>query len=263
MSISRLGVLVALVSAPLWIGVARAQETEQEVAPEIQILRKAARFLEGLRSFEVDSNQVYDVVQASGNKIQFSARRHTLVRRPDRVYVETQLDDGSAHQAWYDGTKLLRYTPSANAYTAIPAPGTIDEMLDYLELEVGIALPLADLLYSDLSYLEEAPLDSTYVGESNATGVPCDHLAFIGETVDWQLWIQREGDPLIRKVVIDYKEVDREPQFSVHLNEWRLSPELPDSAFVFQPPAEAERIRTIPVPARGRMTNVEIEEDMK
>jgi hypothetical protein len=263
MSISRLGVLVALASAPLSVGVACAQETEQEVFPEIQILRKATQFLEALPSFEVEGTQVYDVVQASGDKIQFSARRRTLVRRPDRVYVETQFDDDSAHQAWYDGSKLLRYTPSANTYTEIPAPGTIDEMLDYLELELGVALPLADLLYSDLSHLEEAPLDSSYIGESNAGGVPCDHLAFIGETVNWQLWIQREGDPLIRKVVIDYKDVDREPQFTTHLHEWRLSPELPDSAFTFQPPAEAERIRTIPVRGRGRMTEIEIKEDME
>jgi hypothetical protein len=263
MSISRLALLAGLGSAALCFGSVRAQEAEQEVGPEIRILQRATRFLEGLPSFEVKSTQIYDVVQASGSKIQVSAQRRALVRRPDRVYVETEFDDGLVQRVWYDGTRILRYTPSANAYTAIPAPATIDATLDYLELELGVALPLADLLYSDLSHLEGLAQESTYIGQSNVAGVPCDHLAFIGETVDWQLWVQRQGDPLIRRVVIDYKSAAREPQFTAQVHAWRRSPELPDSTFTFQPPADAERIRTIAVRARGRVTNVEIEEKVK
>jgi hypothetical protein len=73
----------------------------------------------------------------------------------------------------------------------------------------------------------------------------CDHLAFRGESVDWQVWIDRGENPLIRKIVITYKELPGEPQISARLDDWDIQPQLADAIFQFTPPEDARRIQVL------------------
>jgi hypothetical protein len=135
------------------------------------------------------------------------------------------------------------YDEEEKVYGQVQVPDTIDGMLDYLETVVQNPRPLADLLYNDLSHLTDLPVSGKYLGRSYQEGIACEHLAFRGESLDWQLWIDRGENPFIRKVVIAYKNLPGKPQFAARLAEWDIKPALTDNMFQFTPPEGARQIR--------------------
>jgi hypothetical protein len=211
----------------------------------LKILQKATDYLTSLNQFHLKGNTVMDVVQETGQKIQFSAAVEVTIKRPDHLFASRVRDDGSTRRFWYDGKTAMMYDEKENVYGKIPVPDTIDEMLDYLEEVIKNPRPLADLLYSDLSHLATLPVSGAYVGESYVGETACDHLAFRCESVDWQVWVDRGEKPLIRKVVITYKELPGGPQFAARLDQWNVMPEISDSLFQFSPPEGAQRIRVV------------------
>jgi hypothetical protein len=109
-------------------------------------------------------------------------------------------------------------------------------------------VPVADLLFSNphesLSGRAQA---GVFVGEHSVNGVACDHLAFRGEAVDWQIWIDK-GTSLPRKVVISYKLMPGEPQYIAMLDKWNLSPTFAADLFKFTAPAGANTVELKPLP---------------
>jgi len=77
--------------------------------------------------------------------------------------------------------------------------------------------------------------------------VKCHHLAFRQEGIDWQIWIEDSDQALPRKLVITLKEQPGHPQYLALIDKWNLTPDAPDSAFEFTPPAGAKRIDLTPL----------------
>jgi hypothetical protein len=220
----------------------RSADVDEEA---LKIFRKATDYLTSLERFRLKSAKVVDVVQESGQKLQFGSTLEVTVKRPNHLFTLRTFDDGSIRRFWYERATATMYNEKENVYGQIQVPDTIDEMLDYLEEVIKNPRPLADLLYNDLSHLSYLPVSGAYVGESYLEGMACDHLAFQGESVDWQVWVDRGEKPLIRKVVITYKELPGQPQFIAHLENWDIQPEITDSLFQFSIPEGAQQIRVV------------------
>lgn len=221
-------------------------DRDPAIDPEaLAILKKATDYLTGLAQFRLKGYKEEDAVQESGQKLQFSSSFEVCLRRPDRLFITRTDDDGVTKRFWYDGKTATTYDEAEKVYGQIRVPESIDEMLDYLETVMEAPRPLADLLYNDLSYLAERARSGSYVDISILQNTPCDHLAFRGESLDWQFWIDRGENPLIRKVVITYKSLPGEPQLVAHLEAWNVSPELSESLFHFSPPEGSRRIQIV------------------
>ena len=71
------------------------------------------------------------------------------------------------------------------------APGTIDQLVGQLR-DDGLDLPGADFClargYEDMTGCH----DFQHIGRGVIDGVECEHLAFRGDDVDWQIWIESE-----------------------------------------------------------------------
>ena len=79
-------------------------------------------------------------------------------------------------------------------------PGTIDDALDTLHVEIGLDAPGADLFYADpYISLSSGVVSSAYLGTDYVNGVECHHLAFREAKTDWQLWVQVGDAPLPMK----------------------------------------------------------------
>ena len=76
-------------------------------------------------------------------------------------------------------------------------------------------------------------------------GSACDHLAFLGEHLDFQLFVRRGDEPIPMRLVIDYHGEPGSPQFRARMHDWDLAAELPEDLFRFMPPAGAQRV---PIP---------------
>jgi hypothetical protein len=232
-----------LISFALCSPVHSEAESEQQLNAEAMgTLEKAITFLEGMDRFEIKGSTIFDVVQKNGQRLQFEKKMRLVQQRPDKLYAEQLRDDGETRKLWYDGSQVSILNVGKNAYTQFNTPATIDGMLDMLEGLLKEPYPLADLLYSDLSFLLNMPDDAVYVGSSSVAGVSCTHLAFRNANIDWQLWVEQSATPFIRKVVITYRNQPGVPQFVAYLHGWQIPAELSETLFSFSPSDDAERL---------------------
>jgi hypothetical protein len=231
-----------LLSAPV-----HAQQTST-ANPEIDeqamaVLQRMAEFLSQAQRFSVTVDTGFDVMQDSGQKIEFGETRQMVLRRPDRLRIDATKRNGSKSGMFFDGKDLAVFNTKENVYATVARPGTVDEAIAYFLDDLDMRLPLAEFLSSQLAQtLPEHVRAAAFVEPSQIAGVPCDHLALRGDQVDLQLWVAQGNQPLPRRLVMTYTREDGRPQFWAQFGEWNLAPEVPDALFVFTPPAGAVKI---------------------
>ena len=235
-----------LMSAPVYaqeIGAANPELEEQAMA----VLKRMTEFLSQAQRFSVTIDIGFDAVQDSGQKIEFGETRQVVLRRPDHLRIDATKRDGAKSVLLFDGKDMTVVHPQENVYATVAKPGSVDEAIAYFVHDLGLRLPLAELLNSQLDKaLPERVRVAHYVEPSSIAGVPCDHLALRGDEADLQLWVAQDGPPLPRRVVITYRRADGRPQFWAQFGDWNLSPEVPDALFAFTPPTGAAKIAFSP-----------------
>jgi hypothetical protein len=217
-----------------------AMSDDNRAAARIEAM---ASFLAKAQRLAVAADCSYDVVQDSGQKIEFGERREMTLRRPDRARIDVVRRDGSRRGLLFDGTQLTAFDLDEKVYATVPKPGTVDAAFAYFTRDLNMRLPLRELFATDLPReLKDVLATARLVGEEKIGGVATDHVAFRGDTADVQLWIPRDGDPLPQRIVITYRLAEGQPQFEANFSGWNLKPEAPDSLFTFTPAAGAEQI---------------------
>lgn len=238
-------------AAVLWllagtVGPVRAEEEpaassgSQEQARAL--LRAMAEYLAGQDAFSVKLLAGYDVVQASGRKIEFLEAREILLARPDRLRIEEQGGGGSESGLLFDGSKMTVWDGTAGVFAQADQPGSIDDAVVYFVRDLRMRLPLAPLLVSRLpAEFERRVRAVDYVEMTEVLGEPAHHLAGSTETVDFQAWIADGDRPLPLRIVLTYPEPGQ-PQYWAQFSDWDLRPRVRPESFVFQPPPEARQI---------------------
>jgi hypothetical protein len=207
-----------------------------------QLLRKMSDYLGGLEQFSVQTENGLDVILRSGQKIQFNTPAECSIQRPDKLRADRKGDIVN-QEFYYDGKTLTLYNPDQKYYATVDAPSTIEKMLDFARESLDVYAPAGELLYKNAyNVLMEDVVSGFYVGESVVDGVKCYHLAFRGNEVDWQVWIEDGDKPLPKKFVITTKWMTGAPQFTLIVKSWNLSPELTEDMFTFVPPEGAQKI---------------------
>ena len=119
--------------------------------------------------------------------------------------------------------------PATRAFAQMNAPGSIDGLIDRLRGELGIDVPGADILLSDIfAELEAGVLDAKHVGQGVVDGVECEHLAFRNADTDWQIWIQTGAQPVPRKYAITSKAVAGAPEYTLRMHNWIFGAASPE-----------------------------------
>jgi len=245
--------ILACVLATLFAFNVQAQTDADEAgdidAEALEIFKEMADYLEAASVFGYQAEYSYDAVQESGLKVEFGASRKILVSRPDRMRVESQRRDGMRAVMTFDGKKMWLYEPKENVYATADQPGHLDESIEHVVTGLRIKAPLADLIETGLYEKVTTPLTrALYLGETIVTGVACEHLLMSNDYADFQLWITSGDQPVLKRIVITYREEPGQPQFRAHFLSWDMSPRDIKGQFEFEPPEGAERIR-IYVPA--------------
>ncbi|MDR4506649.1 MAG: DUF2092 domain-containing protein [Candidatus Brocadiaceae bacterium] len=229
-----------------------AQQTVQEKSPSVEpvadtLLMQMSEYLKSAERFTVRSQATFEKVFSGNQKIQYGETVQASVRRPDRLHVDIQ-GDLINHRFRYDGKKISMLDTNMNIYAAADAPADIDSMLRFAAQHFGITAPLADLVITDpYANLIQNVTSGTYVGLHTVHGIPCHHLAFTQENLDWQIWIEDGRTQVPRKLVITYKLAEGAPQYTALLSDWNFSPHLPDSVFTFIAPEDAEETEFLPL----------------
>lgn len=240
-------VLVLLAAVPVTAQQAGTLDPKKSEEQAIAVLKKTSALLAQAKSFSVTIEAGFDAVQESGQKIEFGETRKIVLRRPDRLRVDATKRDGSQDGLVFDGKEITVFHSKENVFATAAKPGSVDQAMDFIVNDLDVRVPLAELLKSDLNKtLPERVRSAAYVEQSSIGGVPCDHVALRGDDVDVQLWVARDKQALPRRIVITYKREDGRPQFWAQFSDWNLSPQTPDSLFVYKPAKDASKIAFSP-----------------
>ncbi len=221
-----------------------AGQIENQVeAQALEILALSNNFLARLKQFRVTAEFGFDVLQESGQMIEFGSRQEVTVQRPDHFRVDFARRDGVSGHVVYDGKEIVLFNPEQAVYAKALFKGEIDDAFGFLAEELHRPVPLRDFFSSDLNEIMIAKTESAlYVGESTIGGVLCDHLALRNDIVDFQLWVVQGDEPLPHRMIITYKNEEGQPQFWAQFLKWEISPEITNDSFSYSPPKGAERI---------------------
>lgn len=233
------------------VGSARAEEKGEPAAaapaaidPEaVEAVRQAGAFLAKAERVSFRADMEWDAAQPDGEKIEFGSTRRTVLRRPNHLRVEWERRDGNRGELVFDGSTLTVFDADENVYASAPRTGDVDAMLEHALDALDQPIPLAYLIRSDLASFAVGDLESAqFVGESKLGDMVCDHIALRNEDTDFQVWIAQGKLPVFRRIVVNYRSAEDQPQFRADLTDWSFKPDTGDAVFAFEPPTGAEKI---------------------
>ncbi len=212
-----------------------------------EILAEVVDFKESAEQFTFEAFVMYEVVQENGQTIHFTLLHRVAFQKPGRLYWMTVRDDGAVDNAWFDSGKFALLKRPDNIYGRIEGPSTVPEMVDVLEFDYNLDVPFSDILSGDLrEMLLNPPEPPWFVGEAWVENAWTYHIALTDEEVDYELWIQKEGDPVPLKMTITWRDEEHAPGYFARFRNWNMSPGLDESTFQFTPPPDAEEVEIVP-----------------
>ncbi len=207
-----------------------------------KLLTKACQALSSADAFSFHAEIMFDQVLPPDVKVQFAGAMDYAVQRPDELAVDYQSDLG-AKELWYSDGTLTVLDPARMVYTTLAVPSIIDGMLDRVAEMHNLTIPLSDFAASDMcKVLRKEITYGGYIGPGDVNGVECDHIAFSSPKADFQLWLDRSGKPIPRKVVINYRSLPGSPEYIALLSDWKFPEKIPASRFRADVPKDFKRI---------------------
>ena len=251
------GVLASLTAAAI-VPAARAQNAPQVALTE-DVTAAFARMGKTLATaqFSFRTHQIRAYAGPNGELLHIVTDTKTVVSRPDRIAVEITGDNGSS-KLLYDGKTLVVYAVDQKHYISVPLTGTIPQMVDVAEKRMGADMPLSDLLSADPEHSVLSDVTSGgQVGTAIISGVPCRHFFFNqSDDLELEIWLEDNDRSLPRRFYVTYRNLAGRPSFIAELSDWDFPTQIPDSTFVFQPPAGVMKVdanaggSALPAPAK-------------
>ena len=211
------------------------------------LLTKTCGALGTADAFSFHAEILFDQVLPHAVKVQYAAEMNFALQRPDELVVDYHSDLGGK-QLWYQDGTLTIFDEPHMMYASMKVPSSIDAMLDQVAATEHLTLPLSNLAYRDpCARIRKQILYGSYIGVNDVNGVACDHVAFSSNKVDLQLWLDRSGKPVPRKIVINYRTEPGSPEYIAVLSNWKFPKQISASHFHADPPKDAKRIEFLKV----------------
>jgi hypothetical protein len=208
----------------------------------IDLLTSACNALGSADAFSFHAEVLFDEVLPSAVKVQFAGEINFAIQRPDELAIEYQSDLGGK-RLWYQDDTLTILDAPHQMYASMKVPRSVDAMLDQVSSSEHLTLPLSDLAYSDpCQRIRKQIIYGAYIGVNDVNGVECDHLAFSSSKTDLQLWLDRSGKPIPRKIVINYRSQPGSPEYIAFLSDWKFPKQIAETHFRADLPNDAKRI---------------------
>src|SRR5262249_6584106 len=194
------------------------------------------------KTFTFKTYNMVEVPSPVGQLINYFFTSEVAVERPNKL-ASKRSGDGPAFDLYYDGKQFSSADAKLGLYAQMDAPATLDELIPLVLKKAGVYFPYADMLYSDVygSLTKDLTL-GYWVEKSVVDGVACDHLAFAGPGIEWQIWLGPEKDPLPRRLAVTYLAMERQPRFLVTFSDWHVNSTLPATQFELKKPDGAKQI---------------------
>jgi hypothetical protein len=238
-TVTRNAIAVLCALALVGVGSVAAAQTPNADPDALHTLKRMTDYLGGLGTFSMHTENSFEDVLDSDQKVQYNYSSSVVISRPDKLRAERT--DGHVNQHLvYDGETLSIYEGSHNLYAVVTAPDNLDDLLHFSRDALDLVPPAGDMVFTNSYELLTAGLTSGFVvGKAVIGGVMCTQLAFTTPVVDWQIWIADGDKPLPVKYVLTTRDDPAQPQYIVLISNWNTDPLIPAGFFEFKPPATA------------------------
>ncbi len=239
--------LSALVLLVMTATVSSEVRAQSPAPAATKILQRMTDYLGSLQKFSVHTQNTLEDVLDSGHRVDLDVSADVIVGRPNKLHAKRK--GNLVDQVFfYNGKTLTLFNPSDKIYATEPAPGTIEEMLDFARESLGLIVPVADLVYRNAFPLLMQDVNlAVVVGKSVIGGVKCDHLLFSRPGVDFQVWVANSGSPLPYKYVVTDTGSHARLSITTVMSAWNTTPTVGKDRFTFVPPQGAEQISFMPL----------------
>ena len=228
-------------------GVSADTNAQTHAQYALGLLKRTADRLSAAKSFTFKTTSSVEVTSPLGHMLTYFSAAEVAVQRPDKLAAK-KTGDGPSFDVYYDGQTFSAVDAKLGLCAQMPAPPALDALIPVVEEKTGLQFPYADVLYSDVYGAVTKDLTHAYwVGKTTIDGVECDHLAFAGPGIEWQVWQGPAKDPLPRRLAVTYLNVERQPRFLVNFSNWDLKAKLSAGRFEFKKPAGAQLIEFRPL----------------
>jgi hypothetical protein len=215
-------------------------ESSDSSAAAQALLSRTCDVLAKSPGFSVTINSAADVVQPSGQNIEFGETRRVVLRRPDKLRIDLERRDGTKQLVVFDGKNVTMFSPNEKVYAKLEKPGSVDQVIYYMLEELKTPIPLSALLLTTIQEeLSKRITEISLVDKETLSGTAVDHLAARTPAVDFQAWVTEGDQPVPVRIVITYKNAEGRPQYSAALSDWKFNPTVDASTFAFTPPPDA------------------------
>jgi len=239
---TKLFLFVMLASALVSVHTAVPARAEPSGNEAKSILKAMSDYVSSQKTIELTFDSDIEVITPQLEKIQFTNSGQMLLNRPDKLRAH-RVGGYADVELFFDGKTVTVLGKNINGYSRIDVPGTVDHLVEVLRSGHGVSLPGADLLLSNpYDVLVAGVKEAKHIGRGVIDGKECEHLAFRNFDTDWQLWVEADSKPIPRKLVITSKTLNSGPQYTIRIKSWKTGFEPAPTAFVFIPPAGAEKL---------------------
>ena len=204
-------------------GTALAQVSDAKASPAgtptaETVLHRTADFYKTVKTLAVEVERVQKI---GALKMQNSVT--VAFHRPNRFAVRTK-GGSPGIDVVSDGKKIFVSIPALQKYTEGEAPTSIDALGADPIVQGGFqGMLIGELCASDpYAKLMEGVKAATNAGQETLDGVKADHLKFTQDQFDWEIWIAADGEPIIRRVVVDLTKTfaNSPPRNSSRIRRW-------------------------------------------
>jgi len=203
------------------------------------LLKQTSTTIAKARAFSFSTDEVSERIARDGSTRAIHMQRYITVRRPDRLWFKTS--GASATEGFYDGARLTLVFHSDKLFGIIPTPPTLIETVRLVAERYGIPLPIGDLLTADPRHsLVSSQTTGGWAGEEFIDGKHCARLEWHHPNIDWTIWIPTFGEPLPRRLWVDYKTSMRKA--TVSFKDWNLAPQITEQMFESRVPDDYEGV---------------------
>lgn len=216
----------------------------------LDALDRMAEWLEGQPRLRLVIQDSVETMDESGDWLTLHHERTVTVRRPDRLRVDVN-GDREVENVIYNGETVTLALPAQGLYAQDKTAPTIDGMLADIAERYGVRRPAGDLVRTGISQrVRERAGSAELLGDSLVRGHRCTHLRFTVPAGSWELWINKDGDPTPRKIVIRYTSFPGSPRYTMYVMGVETPAALGEELFQFSP-AGMEQIPFSPVETAG------------
>jgi len=221
-----------------------------------RVLMGMATYLQSAKSFKcMVSLQVN--TEMEGMKQEISATYDLAAEKPNRLALR-YVKGMTGNTVVCNGKKLYIYAMSLNRFEEREAPKLVEQLAEGVGPMAGNMLFVDNLLVNDIyASIMDGVASATYVGKERVEGVDCDHVRFVQDQFDWDMWVSVGPKPVVIQVVSDmaksFSGMTGETSTPkgmkmIVLNRfsgWVVDGVLPSDTFEFVPPPGAHKTESL------------------